>query len=70
MNRIEARTADAIPFDEMTHVEVPAVDVAATQKLLRDKGIQLPVLAMEDVEAVLSRFSTSQLVNNTFASSR
>lgn len=64
MRRVEARSAHRIAFEDMTHVEVPADKVAATTRRLRALGLELPVLAMEDVEAVLSRFSTSQLVEN------
>jgi len=70
MSRIEARTANRISFDQMTHVEVPANDVATTEAFLRAHGVNLPVLAMEDVEAVLSRFSAKDLVNNTLNTSR
>ena len=67
MRRIEARTDRPVRLTDMTHVEVPANRVDAVARELRARGIGLPVLAMEDVEAVLSAYSTTALVTNELA---
>jgi len=46
----------------MTHVEVPRRNVAATRRQPRRHRIDLPVLALEDVEAFQSRFSAGDVL--------
>lgn len=63
LERIEARSGEPILFDQMTHVEVPLRQVDEVRAILRGRGIDLPVLAMEDVEAALSTVPVDDIIH-------
>jgi hypothetical protein len=62
-NLHEARSASPIGFKDMTHIEVPQAYVAETTALLRDAGIQTPVIPIEDGETYCREFSFFALVS-------
>ncbi len=57
---LEARSATPIGFDRMTHVEVPLRAVDEVKALFKKHRVRLPVFAMEDVEAFVSRYGTER----------
>jgi hypothetical protein len=59
----EVRSISKIAFSDMTHIEVPQISVAETVVLLRDEGIQIPVIPIEKGEMYCRRFSFFKLVS-------
>lgn len=51
----EVRTSDPITLDRLTHVEVPREKVAEVFELFRSSEVQVPVLAIEDMEQYVAR---------------
>jgi len=62
-NLHEARSEALIRFSDMTHIEVPEVNVAETTALLRSAGHDIPIILIEEGEDYCRTFSFWQLVN-------
>jgi len=59
----EVRSTKPISFSDLTHIEVPEVNVAETQTLLEAAGYDVPVLSIEDFESYAAKQSFKQLVS-------
>ncbi len=58
----EARALNPITFEAMTHVEVPMANIDETVMLLKDSGVDIPVYAIEDFEAMTYYQSFTKIV--------
>lgn len=58
----EVRVSGHIPLHEITHIEVPRIEVAKVESLLASHGIELPVVSIELGEYVASTRSLSELL--------
>lgn len=59
----ETRSTTLIPFNSITHVEVPQANIQETQNRLNQGGVRdVPVIAMELGEVHSSQFSPQQLI--------
>jgi hypothetical protein len=59
----ETRTGSPIPFESMTHLEVPGTRVDEMVRLLRDAAIFTPVIPLEAGEAYCRTFPFFRLVS-------
>ena len=61
MERLEARTSASIRFEDITHIEVPLINLPNTKALLNIHNIDLPVLPIEYGECFCSTKSLAEL---------
>jgi hypothetical protein len=64
--RHESRSGELVPWDKITHLEVPLANVEETRHLLEEAGqIMVPVMPIEMGELYSSKFEFTDLVSGT-----
>ena len=59
--RVERRSLKLITLTQCTHIEVPLQNVAETEKILKEKGVSLPVIPLEFGDLYLADQSLDKL---------
>lgn len=54
----EVRTEEAIPFNEISHIEVPLDKVSETKRILHENGINLKIISIESAELFIKENSS------------
>lgn len=62
MERFEARVHGDIPFDTLSHIEVPVANLEEVKKLLESKKVMIPVIPIEFGERYCNNFSLNDLI--------
>lgn len=60
-HKVEVRSLTTVPMRKFSHLEVPLAKVQETKDLLRQSGIDLPVLPLEMVDLYVSQTPLSEL---------
>ncbi|HVT01207.1 MAG TPA: hypothetical protein VHE53_03165 [Patescibacteria group bacterium] len=63
----EVRTDKPISVDNLTHMEVPLRNVSETKDLLRQKGVEIPIIPREFGERFSTEFSSWAVASNKWS---